>query len=339
DRRAREMPNEAVPGSAAADDLVGHRGIGIEDGIELRRRGMAPGLAEHRHAALHAAEHEARLLAQALGAGVAEADGALAVAGTPLLDLGAAGDDEVAARAGRLPRIGEGVEARLGRVALLRADIAARHRVGVALHHAPALERADIVPVEGDEARLAEGRGRAQLAGAEGEERHAFAAEMALDPGEALRQRNRVLEFDALDAEACERGHAARVLEDAGDVAESAGGNIDRGLGHCCLSRRLAHGRRLAALCQRLAALLSLAQAAPPSLTLALKGEGIALIPLPLRGREGWGWRSEATQEDAHGIAGHGRAGHRRQWRVGAAHLPRAGARRRRDRRGLRAKP
>src|SRR5690242_7594035 len=119
------MPGEAVLSGAAAGDLLAHDGIGVEDGIELHRSCLAPALAEHRHAALHAAEHEARLLAQSLGAGIAEADRALAIAPMSFLDFGAAGDDEVAAVAERCPRIAEGVEAGIRRLVQLGADIAA----------------------------------------------------------------------------------------------------------------------------------------------------------------------------------------------------------------------
>src|SRR5476651_1245113 len=91
----------------------------------------------------------------------------------------------------------------------LGTDIAARHGIDAAGHQAPFLQHADIAFVEGLEAFLREGRGRAQLAGTEGLERPPGLLEEALDALEALRKRHRVGELHALDAEARRRGNTA----------------------------------------------------------------------------------------------------------------------------------
>ena len=66
----------------------------VMDGVELRRRGVLPAEAERRHAALHLAEHEARLLAHAGRRDVAEPHDMIAVVAAALRRFAAAGDDE-----------------------------------------------------------------------------------------------------------------------------------------------------------------------------------------------------------------------------------------------------
>src|SRR5471032_3212432 len=104
----------------------------------------------------------------------------------------------------------------------LGTDIAARHGIDAAGHQAPFLQHADIAFVESPEAFLREGRGRAQLAGAEGGERTVGLLEEAFDALEPLRQRHRVGELHALDAKARQGGDTAGILADAGEIAVAA---------------------------------------------------------------------------------------------------------------------
>ena len=86
-------------------------------------------------------------------------------------------NDPDAPAAGRA--IAERVEARLGRLVQRRDDVAARDRIVlVVLHHAPSLQRAGIMAIEGDEAGIGELRGRPQLAGTEADERYTLLAQI-----------------------------------------------------------------------------------------------------------------------------------------------------------------
>ena len=119
--------------------------------------------------------------------------------------------------------VAEGVERRLGRRIDRRADIAARHRIGLAVEDRPALQRADVDLVEGGKPAFGEGRGRAQLAGAERRQRPAGRADDLLDAAKALVERHRAAELHAHDAVAGLGRDAGRILEHALDETIAAG--------------------------------------------------------------------------------------------------------------------
>jgi hypothetical protein len=102
------------------------------------------------------------------------------------------------------------------------ADVGARHwidRLVAALVDPPALQRNDVRLVEFPEALFGERLGRAQLARGERRKRAAERAEILLDRGKPIGQRQRLDEAHALDLEARLRRHAAGVLEHRRDVA------------------------------------------------------------------------------------------------------------------------
>jgi hypothetical protein len=177
------------------------------------------------------AQHILRLLAHGVGRALAAPHGALAVARAALARLAAARDDEAFRRRRRRHGVRKGMERRLGRRRDLGAHIAARHRIDGAVEQAPVAQRHHVDLVEGAEALLREGRGRAQLAGAERGERAAGRADDAFDAREALRERHRLAEAHALDRIAIACRDAARVLEDRRDEAIVAGGEFG-GRGH-----------------------------------------------------------------------------------------------------------
>ena len=185
----------------------------VEHGVDLRRRGVGPGEAEPAEPCFHRAEHEHCLLAQRVGAAFAPAHDALAVATLAGPRLRAAGDHEARRRLRGGHGEREGVERRLGRPADLRTDIGARHRIGLAVEHAPLLQRDDVLPVEFDEAGVGELAGRAQLASAERRQRPAAFANVLLDALEALQQRHRLAELHALDFVSRHRRDSAGILE------------------------------------------------------------------------------------------------------------------------------
>src|SRR6185295_3232960 len=183
--RAAQVPCEPGAGGAAANDLVSEERVKIVHRVDLGRRGVAPAAAEEAEPPLHLAQHEDGLLAHRLGAGLAMADRALVVEGTALAGFTAAGDDEGRRRPLRRHREAEGVEAWLGRLSQLGTDIAAGDGVGGAVVDAPPGERPDVVLVEGAEAVVGEGQGRAQLARAEGGDRSLARRNQGLDALEA----------------------------------------------------------------------------------------------------------------------------------------------------------
>src|SRR5437867_7206536 len=98
ERRAREVPCQAGPRRAAPNDLLGEKRVEIVNGINLGRRGVMPGETERGKPALHFAEHETRLLAQALRADVAAGDDVIEIIVVPFRHFAAPGDDEAGRR-------------------------------------------------------------------------------------------------------------------------------------------------------------------------------------------------------------------------------------------------
>jgi hypothetical protein len=64
DRWARKMPGQPVLCRAASYDLVGEKRVEIVHRVDLRVRGVGPGLAEYGHALFHPAEYEERLASE-----------------------------------------------------------------------------------------------------------------------------------------------------------------------------------------------------------------------------------------------------------------------------------
>ena len=131
----------------------------VVHGIDLGRGGFLPGEAKCRHAALHLAEHETGLFANAGRGHVPQPHDMIAIIAAALRRFAAAGDDERRFLAWSGFGVAEGVERRLGRWLDRRADIAARHRIGLAVEYLPALQGADVDLVEGGKAAFAEGAG------------------------------------------------------------------------------------------------------------------------------------------------------------------------------------
>src|ERR1700674_5637198 len=94
DRRPGEMPGQAGPRRSAPNDLLGQERIKVVNGIDLGCRGVMPGKAERGQPPLHLAEHEARLLAQALRADVAPRDDVVEIILVAFRHFAAAGDHE-----------------------------------------------------------------------------------------------------------------------------------------------------------------------------------------------------------------------------------------------------
>src|SRR5262245_48496765 len=115
---------------------------------------------------------------------------------------------------------------RLRRWGDLRADIAARDRISLAVVDPPLLQRDDVDLFEGTEALLGEWRRRAQLAGAERRERPAGLGDDPFDPLKAMLQWNRRAEAHATDCMARHRRCPAGILEHGGNEAISSGGEI-----------------------------------------------------------------------------------------------------------------
>src|SRR5215472_18555831 len=151
-RRPRVVPGQPGARRAAAHDLVAEKRIEVAHGVDLRRRGVRPAETEYCKAALHFAEHVARLLAHRLGTAFAAPDGAFAVASTSLPGLGAARDHEARRGIGGGNGEREGVKARLRRRIDLGTHIAARDRIDLAIEQAPLLQGDHVAFVEGAKA-------------------------------------------------------------------------------------------------------------------------------------------------------------------------------------------
>src|SRR5262245_50297582 len=193
DRWPGEMPGQAGPRGTPPNDLVGEERVEIMNRIDLGRGRVMPGKTERRQSPLHLAEHEPRLFAQAVRADIAARDDVVEIILVALLHFAAAGDDEGGRRIGGRRGVGESVERWLrGRIDL-RTHVAARDRIDFVLEQAPLGERADIDLVEGAEFRLAERRGRAQLAGAERSSRPSRSGQDGTDPRKTLGKRHRSL--------------------------------------------------------------------------------------------------------------------------------------------------
>src|SRR6266568_2601287 len=192
DRRAVEMPGQAVAEYAAATKLTFENRIDVLHGVELHAGGLLPAAAERAHAALHLVEHPFRLLEHACRAGVAGGGDMVAVIRLAFDRLAAAGDDERFWRAWRWHGVGERVEARLGRRVDLRADIAACHRIDAVLHHAPFDQGLDVDFVERLESFLGERRRRAQFASRKRRDRTPRTPEDFRDPRKTFPERHRI---------------------------------------------------------------------------------------------------------------------------------------------------
>src|SRR5262245_7355297 len=109
-----------------------------------------------------------RLFMHGLGTCLAVSHCTLGIACAPLARLAAAGDDEARHRVRRFNGEAERVKRRLGGRIDFRADIASRHGIAVIFHDAPIAKGHDVASVELAKAVVAEWRGRAQFARAEG---------------------------------------------------------------------------------------------------------------------------------------------------------------------------
>src|SRR6185436_2408065 len=209
---------------AARGDLRSDKGADVIHAVRLRARRVGPAETERSEAALHFLDYVLHLRAQPVGGRVAVPNDAFAVASLALSGFAAARDDEAARRIGRRHGVGERVERGRGRPTILGTDVGAGNRVHAVLVQAPALERLHVPAVEVDEALLAEGFWRPELACAEGSRRTSCRRKVTLDGAEAVGERKRSREPGAMDLESRLGGSAGRVLENALDVAIATGG-------------------------------------------------------------------------------------------------------------------
>ena len=222
-RRPGVVPGQAGARRAAAHDLVGEERMQVVHRVDLRGGRVGPAEAEQRQPPLHLAQHVARLFAHRVRRGFAEPHRVIAVLPLPSSASPLPATTKVGSGPLRRDREAERMERRLGRRVDLGAHIAARHRIGVAGHHAPFAQRPGIDFVERAEPVLGERRGRAQLAGAErrraaGRPRGSICS-MRAKPSASGTGR---VEAHAHDLEARLGRDAARILEDRRDVAIAA---------------------------------------------------------------------------------------------------------------------
>ena len=225
------MPGQARTRGAAANHRFGKDGMEIMHGVGLRRRRILPAETERAHALFHHADDVANLLRNALGAEVAVAHRALRVARVAFLRLAAARDHKARRRTLARPRKRKGVERRLGRRIDLRTDIAARHRIGLAVVNAPFRQRLDVVQVEIAKSLVGECRGRSQFAGAERRQRPARCLNVFCDLRKALGQRHQLVETHPLDLIAGVGRDTAGILEYGRNEPVIAGGKVARHVG------------------------------------------------------------------------------------------------------------
>ena len=231
------MPPEAAP-RAASSSPTRWASIELKSqelGVDLGGDRIFPAEAQELHPALHLADHERHLLAQAFGRRVAQADDTVPVRRPALLGVAATGQYERAAlrvRCGH--RVGERVHRGRRGLVVHGAHIGARHRVHqrvAVLVDAPAGKRLHVDLVEVVEALVGERLGRTQLALRERGRRPADCLEVCFDGGIRLGDGQRLEEARALDFVAGLGGNAAGVLEHGLDVAVVAGGE-DWDIGH-----------------------------------------------------------------------------------------------------------
>src|SRR6185437_1869355 len=135
------------------------------------------------------------LFADRIGTAFAGSDRALRIASSGSFRcLAATGNDKCWRRMRGFDRKAEGVKARHGRQIDLRAHIAARYRIHVAVDQSPRPQPLYITFVEGTKALLGKGSRRTQFASAKGSHRSSGGADELLSEVEAVRKRQRPTE-------------------------------------------------------------------------------------------------------------------------------------------------